>query len=172
LAASVFLAIGQLAGGQTLGQAAAAARKATAVDPVIRADIEKLMEMTGQTQTSVQIANTISNAFLNGFKQTQKVVPPRMIEVVREVLQAEFARAFATSDFKDKQVALFAKYYTHAEIKGLITFYESELGRKAVANTPSIMREGAAIGEDWAKSAMPGVMQVLEARLKSEGLIP
>ena len=37
---------------------------------------------------------------------------------------------------------------------------------------PDLMRDGSKIGEEWAKGAMPGVMQVLEARLKSEGLIP
>jgi hypothetical protein len=172
VAACAFLTIGELAAAQTLGQAAAAARKGPAVDPAIRADIEKLMVVTGQAEMGVQMATTISNAFLNGFKQTQKVVPPRLIEVVREVVNAELAKAFSGPEIKDKQIALYAKYFTHTEVKSLIAFYESELGRKTVANMPDLMREGSAIGEQWAKGAMPGIIQVLEARLKSEGLIP
>jgi hypothetical protein len=167
-----FLAIGQLATAQTLGEAAVLARKAPRVDPAVRADIEKLMTITGQVQTSAQMATTFSNAFLNGFKQTQQVVPPRVIEIVREVVNTELARAVEQSDMKDKQVALYAKYFTHAEVKGLITFYETDLGRKTIANMPYLIREGAAIGEEWAKSAMPGVMKVLEARLKAEGFAP
>ncbi len=54
----------------------------------------------------------------------------------------------------------------------LIAFYESDLGRKTIANMPHLIREGAAIGEEWAKSAMPGVMKVLETRLKAEGFEP
>jgi len=172
VAALAFLALAQSGAAQTLGQAALAARKAAPVEPVLRADIEKLMEITGQTALSTQMASTISDAFLNGFKQKQSTVPPRMIEVVREVFNAEFAKAFAGSDIKDKQIALYAKYFTPGDVKGLIAFYESDLGRKTIANMPSLMREGATIGQEWAKDAMPGVMQVLQARLKSEGLIP
>jgi len=168
----LFLATGQPATGQTLGQAAAAAKKAPAIDAAIRADIERLMNITGQTQIAVQMATTMSDAILNSIQQTQKAVPPRVIEVVKDVLQTEFAKAFAGSDIKDKQIALYAKYYTHADVKGLIAFYESDLGKKAIANMPTLMREGASIGEDWAKDAMPGIMQILQARLKAEGLIP
>jgi uncharacterized protein len=172
LSMCAFLAIGQLAAAQTLGQAAALARKAPAVDSAIRADIEKLMTITGQAQTGAQMATMFSNAFLNGFKQSQQVVPPRVIEIVREVVNAELVKAVNESDMKDKQIALYAKYFTHADVKGLIAFYETDLGRKTIANMPDLLREGGAIGEEWAKTAMPGVMKVLEARLKAEGFAP
>lgn len=172
LTACAFLTIGQLAAAQTLGQASAAARKATPVDPAIRADIEKLMTITDQAQTGAQLGMMFSNAFLNGFKQTQNVVPPRVIEIVREVVSAELVKAVDESDMKDKQVALYARYFTHAEVKGLIAFYESDLGRKTIENMPHLLREGAAIGEEWAKRSMPAVLKVLEARLKAEGFAP
>lgn len=37
---------------------------------------------------------------------------------------------------------------------------------------PTLSREGAAIGERWARTNMSRIMNVLEARLKSEGLLP
>lgn len=172
LTACALLTIGQLADAQTLGQAAAAARKATPVDPAVRADIEKLMTITGQAQTGAQLGMIFSNAFLNGFKQEQKALPPRVIEIVREVVNTELVKAVDESDMKDKQIALYARYYTHAEVKALIVFYESDLGRKTIENMPHLLREGAAIGEEWAKKAMPGVMKKLEARLKAEGFEP
>jgi uncharacterized protein len=172
LTVCAFLAIGQQAIAQTLGQAAAAARKAPAVDPALRADIEKLMVITGVADLGAQMANQVSDAFLSGFKQTQNVVPPRALEIVREVLTAEFSQFFAGAEVRDKQIALYAKYFTHADIKGLIAFYETDLGRKAIANMPSLMREGGEIGQQWAQGAMPKILQTLESRLKAEGLIP
>jgi hypothetical protein len=172
LTVCAILAIGQQATAQSLGQAAAAARKTMAVEPALRGDIEKLMVLTGQAELGVQLASQISDAFLNGFKQTQNVVPPRAIEIVRDVINAEFVRAFAGPEIKDKQIALYAKYFTHDEVKGLIAFYESDLGRKTVMNMPSLMREGGEIGQQWAKGAMPKMIQTLEGRLKAEGLIP
>ena len=170
--ACAFLVIGQPAAAQTLGQAAAAARKAPPVDPAVRADIARLMDITGQSALGVQIATTVADAILNGMRQSQKDIPPRVIEIVREVFNTEFTKGLTSPEVIDKQVAIYAKYYTHADIKGLIAFYESDLGRKAIANTPHLIREGAAIGEEWAKASMPGMLKVLESRLRAEGLIP
>jgi uncharacterized protein len=166
------LAIGQAATAQTLGQAAAAARSTPQIAPALKADIEKLMIVTGQAALGEQMAGQISDAFLNGFKQSQNVVPPRVIDVVREVINTEFSKAFSGAEIRDKQIALYAKYFTHADVKGLIAFYETELGRKTIANMPSLLREGGEIGQQWAQGAMPRIIQTLETRLKSEGLLP
>ncbi len=123
LTVCAWLAIGQQAIAQTLGQAAAAARKAPAVDPALRADIEKLMVITGAADLGTQMASQISDAFLNGFKQNQKAVPPRALEIVREVVNAEFSQAFSGGEIRDRQIALYAKYFTQADVKGLISFY-------------------------------------------------
>lgn len=173
LAAFAFLTIGQLAAAQTLGEAAAAARKAPPVDAAVRADIEKLMAITGSANLAAQMASQVSDAFLESFRQsTQNVVPPRVIEIVRDVLTTDFARAFNGPEIKDQQIALYAKYFTHADIKGLIAFYETDLGRKSVANMPSLMREGGEIGQRWAQGALPAMLKTLEARLKAEGFLP
>lgn len=157
---------------QSLAQASAQARKGPAVDPAHRADIERLMDTTGASALGAQMASTVSDAFLNGFKQTRQAVPPRVIEIVREVLNTEFEQAFNGGEIKDRQIALYAKYFTHDDVKGLLAFYQTDLGRKAIAATPNLAREGAAIGEQWARANMPRVLGVVETRLKAEGLIP
>jgi len=101
LTACAVLAIGQHATAQSLGQAAAAARKAPAVDRAVRADIEKLMVITGSVNLGVQLASQMSDAVLKGFAQASKdAVPPRAIEIVKEVLNAEFATAFNGPEIK------------------------------------------------------------------------
>jgi hypothetical protein len=166
------LAIGQEASAQTLGEAAAAARKAPSLDPALRADIEKLMALTGATNLGVQMASQFADAFFKSFKDTQPNVPQRAIEIVQEVIITELSTAFSGPELKDGLIGLYAKYFTHAEIKGLIAFYESDLGRKAIANMPNLVREGGEIGQRWAQSAMPKIMQKLQDRLKAEGLVP
>ena len=173
LTVCAFLAIGPQANAQTLGEAAAAARKAPALDPELRADIEKLMLVTGAANLAMQLAAQVTDAFLNSVQKTaQDPIPPRMIEIVREVLNTEFATGFNGPEIRDQMIALYAKYFTREEVKGLIAFYESDLGRKAVASLPSLMREGGEIGQRWAQDSLPKIMQTLQARLKAEGLIP
>src|SRR5262245_39467383 len=98
LTVCALLVFGQPGAAQTLGQAAEAVNKARAVDPALRADIEKLMDVTGQSALSVQIATTVSDAILNGMRQSQKDIPPRAIEIVREVFQAEFAKGLTSAE--------------------------------------------------------------------------
>jgi hypothetical protein len=54
----------------------------------------------------------------------------------------------------------------------VLAFYQTNLGKKTIAAMPSIAREGAAIGQEWAEANMPRVLEVLETRLKSEDLLP
>jgi hypothetical protein len=170
----VFVSMGGPAAAQTqsLAQASAQARKGPAVDPALRADIERLMDITGVSTTSVQLAGAVTDAFLNGLKQTQPSVPPRVVEIVREVMNTEFAQAFNGSEIRGQQIALYAKYFTQEDVRGLLAFYETELGKKTIAAMPSLTREGAAMGEQWARVNMPRVLEILEARLRSEGLLP
>lgn len=160
--------IGQPATAQSLGQIAGGT---PTVDPAIRADIERLMEVTGATALATQMASSVSDALFNSFKQTQSAVPPRMIEVVKEVLNAEFAKAFAGSDMRDR-LALYARHFTHEDVRALLAFYQTDIGKKAISVMPTLTREGSEIGQEWAKANMPRVLQALQTRLKAEGFVP
>jgi hypothetical protein len=163
-------AIGQPVTAQSFGQLA---RSPHTIDPALRADIERLMEVTGSNALATQMANSFSDAFFNGFKQTQGgAVPARLIEVTRDVLTQEFVTAFTGPDMRDKQVALYARHFTHEDVRALLTFYQTDIGKKAIAVMPTLSREGAEMGQDWAKENMPRILQVLQTRLKEEGLIP
>jgi uncharacterized protein len=170
--AALLVSMAVPAAGQSLAQAAALARKGPAIAPEFRADIERLMEITGVSRMATQMATTVADAFLSSLQESNPSVPPRVIQVVRDVLTTEFSNAFNGQEMKGQQVSLYAKYFTHEEVKGLIAFNESELGKKAISVMPNLTREGAAIGERWGDANMPRVLQVMEKRLKAEGLMP
>ena len=96
-----------------------------------------------------------------------------MIEVAEKVLNAEFAKASPDRDIKDKQVALYANILHSRGCKGLIAFYESDSWQEDDRDMPTLMREGSAIGEEWAEGARDaGILQVLQTRLKVRGTDP
>ena len=126
-----FLAIGQQAIAQTLGQAAVAARKAPAVDPALRADIEKLMVITGSADLAAQMASQVTDAFLNSIKEsTQNVVPPRAIEIIRELFHYGIRQGIRRAGDQGPADRTVREYFTHADMKGLIAFYETDLWTK------------------------------------------
>ena len=152
---------------------AAGAARAQEPDPAFRADVAKLLEVSGASALGAQMANMVSTAMLDNMRKTQPEVPDRFVAVVKEVLAAEFAQAFEPSgELLDLLVGVYAKHFTHDEVKGLIAFYTTPLGRKTVGELPLLAQEGAAIGQQWATANMPRIVGVLEKRLRDEKLIP
>jgi hypothetical protein len=52
----------------------------------------------------------------------------------------------------------------------MLAFYQTDLGKKTIAATPSITRDGAAIGQQWAEANMPRVLEALVTSLKADVL--
>lgn len=142
------------------------------IDPAFRADIVRLMEVTGSAEVGEQMASLISGQILDGFKKTHPRVSPRAFDIAKEVLVAEFATAFKGPEgLFAKLIPLHAKYFSQEDVRGLLAFYETELGRKMIAVMPALMQESAQVGQAWAEEMMPRVDKVLKERLEAEGLL-
>jgi uncharacterized protein len=140
------------------------------LDPSLRSDIVKLMEVTGAARMGEQMAGLVSNQMLDVFQKTHPDAPPRCVDVIREVLGSEFAAAFSAPDgLVARLIPIYAKHFDQEEVRGLIAFYESELGRKTVGVMPRVMQESALVGQQWGAEIMPRVEKTLRERLKAEG---
>jgi hypothetical protein len=144
---------------------------AQALDESFRTDIEKLLEVTGSSQLGTQMASLVSRQILEGLKQSQPDIPTRMIELAQQVLDEEFAKAFTGPDsLTSRIVAVYAKHFTQADVRGLLAFYGTDLGKKVIAALPIIFQESAAAGQEWSAQHMPEIMATFERRLRLEGL--
>jgi hypothetical protein len=145
---------------------------AQVVDPTFRADIEKLLEVTGASQNGAQIANLVSGQVLDGMKRSRPDIPARAVEIAKEVVQAEFLSAFSgPQGLSSAIVDIYEKHFTHEDVRGLLAFYETDLGRKAIKLLPVVIQESALAGQQWAEQNMPRIIKVLDARLRAEGFI-
>lgn len=145
---------------------------AQAIDEAFRADVESLLEATGALNLGAQMASIVSDQTIDAAKKAQPDIPDRAVALIKEVLNAEFAAAFTgPNGMRGQMVALYAKHFTHPEVKDLATFYRSDIGRKSISVMPLLASEGAAIGQQWSEKNMARVMGVLEQRLRAEGFI-
>ena len=151
----------------TFGQPAAA----QTVDPAFRSDIEQLLEVTGSAKIGAQFASMMTGQMLEGLKQSQPNVPAVWFDVARQVFDEEFSKAFASGELTTRLVLIYAKHLTPDDVKGLLTFYRSDLGRKVIGVMPTVMQESGVAGQEWGKDLMPGIMATLERRLRAEGLL-
>lgn len=142
------------------------------VDPSFEADILKLMEVTGSVRMSEQMAALISTEMMNGFRKAHPQVPARAFDIVQEVVLGELATALSAPDgLMPKMIPLYAKYFDHEEVRTLLAFYQTDLGRKTIAVMPALMQEGAEVGRAWAADVMPRVEEAVQTRLRIEGLV-
>jgi len=145
---------------------------AQSVDARFRAAIERLLEVTRAAALGSQIATIASNSMIDAMRKAQPEVPERAVAIVKEVLSAEFERAFSGPDgIMAAIIDLYAKYFTHEDVKALLEFYNSPAGRKAIAVMPTLAQESAAAGNAWAMANMPKIASKVEQRLRAEGLV-
>lgn len=142
------------------------------LDERLRSDVRKLLEITGAAQMGVQTAQLVSAQILGGLKKAQPGIPARALDVAQQVLDEEFARAFGGPDGLDEaMISIYARHFTSADIRGLLEFYGTDLGKKTIALMPVVFQEGAAAGRQWADRQMPRIAETLERRLRAEGFI-
>jgi hypothetical protein len=138
------------------------------IDP----DVQHLLELTGSSRVGPMMASLISTQILQQVQQQHPEIPPRALEIVRGTLDEEFKNAFASGGtFMHDLAAIWSRHFTHDEIVGLVTFYETPLGRKVVDNLPAITQEGAQAGMAWGQQNIPAISKKVEDRLRAEGFI-
>jgi hypothetical protein len=127
---------------------------ATAIAPSHLAAAKEYLELYGivdMAMTGVQMAmdqQIATNPELKPFRAT-------MIDWVRDLFSSEEAKtAFAS---------IYAEVFTEAEIRQLMDFARTPLGRKVVANQGNLARRGAEAGERLAQAHQADLMARLEA---------
>ncbi|MDR2314070.1 MAG: DUF2059 domain-containing protein [Spirochaetaceae bacterium] len=100
-------------------------------------EIMRLLELTGAKNLA---------------KQTLEMFIPKMKVLVPSVSQEFWDLFMEKMDldvFIKSYIPLYDRYYTLEEIKALIAFYESPVGKKVVEVAPLITAESLSLGEEW-----------------------
>ena len=151
---------------------APARAQATGDKPPLDADIQHLLELTGSSKTAQLMASIVSTQILQQLQQQHPEIPARAVEIARATLDEEFKTAFAPDGTLMRDLGgIWSKHFTHDEILGLITFYETPLGRKVIDTLPAIAQEGAQAGMEWGQQHIPEISKKVQDRLRAEGLI-
>jgi len=109
------------------------------IDPVKDADIRSLMELVGARRMAQDVAAKGAQqlrenlvATLPASQQGQQFV---------NAFVADYHKRFNTDEVTNQLAGIYDKHFTDDEIKGLLQFYGSPLGRKFAAESPKIQAE-------------------------------
>lgn len=101
--------------------------------------------------TATMVTNDMRGKDPNMPQEVERTISRVIRQVVREEGQW----------FTDRMVRLYDAHFTHSEIRELISFYSSPVGRKYGANLQSITLEALRIGQEFNQHVQPRLQQVL-----------
>lgn len=141
---------------QTKKPARPAVKSPAATAPTTKEqDIRKLLDLTG-TREMVEQMKTLMVA------QVQQGAEGLSTEMVQELLAA-----MKPEDLIESMIPVYEQHFTAAEIKQLLAFYQSPVGKKVITEMPEIMKQSSERGIAWGEKAVDEVV----TRWKKEGKI-
>ena len=141
------------------------------VAPALRADIEKLMQITGPPDVTRQLSNFYIRQMSQAIKASRPDLPAKTYRILGEEINRVIEEQMtAKGGFLDMVVPIYAKHFNHKDIKGLLKFYQTDLGKKTIKIWPLILQESMTLAQDWSKSLGPLIQKNVNSRFKKEGI--
>lgn len=135
-----------------------------------KADIEKLMAVTGASKLGLQMGEMAAGQMLEMLRKSKPDIPDRALEVVRqEVINLMRERMEGPEGLQAQMLPVYSKYFTHADVKAMLDFYATPTGLKTVQLMPAVMQEAMGVGQRWGQALGPELQQRIAAALKREG---
>lgn len=147
------------------GQTRAAARTRADAVSSKHADTEKLMELVGTRDILRELFDQDIDAQIEAMRRAR----PDVSDEFWEEFTAEFKRQASPDELMKAILPIYDKHFSHQEIRQLIAFYESPLGRKISTTLPEIQRESLEAGRVWGEQLGDRMNAKLKQRLAEKG---
>jgi uncharacterized protein len=140
--------------------------------PQKRSDIVRLLQITGAENVSEQFSSTILHQMFASLKAARPDIPDRAYKVMEREISSILSEHVSTpGGLLDQVIFVYDKYYTDQEIRELLTFYSSPIGKKVVSTMPTVLNESIMAGQRWEESIAPEIKTRLIDSLRREGLL-
>jgi len=156
--------------------AAPARAEVKPIDPSKIQDIKKLLELIRLEEVVMLAAENTLERFFPILKKATDQNNQAVSETVFAILKGSTLslvkrQVSAEGGLMDRVVPLYDKHYTQDEIRKLIQFHETPLGKKVSALRPQIAKEAMVVAEEWINFLEPLLVQALAKRLEQEGYV-
>jgi len=132
---------------QTASASKASAPAQGKVDPRKEADIRKLLDLVGTKALVSQTMDSMSKSIKPLL--TNSLPPGDYREKLVDLFFAKFTAKADVPHLLDLAVPVYDRNFSHEEIRGLIAFYQTPLGQKAIATLPKVTSEMQEQGRKW-----------------------
>lgn len=139
-------------------------------DEANRPDIKILLEISDSRELGMRFAESIQLQMIQQIKANQgkKIIPDRCFQILMEEVMTLFEDEMVK--LENRIISIYAKYFTNKETKQLIAFYETDLGKKAIAVMPNILTDSMLASQEWGQGLIPVLSDRLKKRFDEEGI--
>lgn len=113
-------------------------------------DIRRLMDITGSGNIGMQVMSNM----IESYKKMLPNVPPSFWD--------GFVKEVDIDSLVEMIIPIYDKYLTHEEIKEIIKFYESPVGKKLIKVLPMITNESMEVGSKWGRDISNKLIEKLQ----------
>lgn len=124
----------------------------------------ELIETTGSLKLIGDLVVASMPRAIESIKRNNPSITDKALDELRVIGLEEFRANLP--DITDPMAAIYESLYSEDELRQIIEFYRSPLGRKMLEKTPIAFRQGQALGIAWAKK----VGASIDARIKAEAV--
>ncbi len=122
------------------------------VDSGRRADILRLLQLTQAGAMGEQAVQYLFATYKQSMPQ------------VKDELWQELKKEISADELLQRLVPVYEKHFSASDIKELIRFYESPVGKKLTVTLPSVNQEALGIGQTWGSEIAVRVKRRLDAQ--------
>jgi len=115
------------------------------VNEAFKKDVLKMIELTG-SEGQIKMAKTKYQTMIPKEKQT--------------VFLVEFEATLPS--LYDKMAAVYMQEYTHAEVKSVLKFYATPIGKKMTEKSEVIAEKNVAASQEWAMGLQGMMMKYMQ----------
>ncbi len=146
--------------------------QADELTPAKKADILKLLNLNGTEHILDPMSVLVTRSYMQQLRNCA-TCSSKIPEVLRtETLTVLRSHISGPDGLFARQVPIFSKYFTHTEIKQLVAFYSSPIGKKLVEETNPLTSEAIQASQQWLTDVAPEVRQHIDAALTKAGIKP
>jgi hypothetical protein len=127
---------------------------------------KQIVELKGARQLFTPLVRGVVEKVKDQFMQTNFMWAKDLNEVAAN-LQREYAPR--VDELVDMAARIYASHFTEAELKQVLAFYQSPVGRKAITEEPMALDESMASGGNWGDTLADEVVVKIRDEMKKRG---
>ena len=140
--------------------------------PASEASVREMLRITQAEQDYQDSMVQVQTHVLRLLEERMTTMPAKINTERLRAFQANLAATLLEESSWDKMeqdyIHLYQHTFSQTEVDGMLTFYQSDIGRALVAKTPQLTRKSMEMATERLKQALPRVEVLINAFMREE----